>query len=97
MIGPKVRLRVRGKRCSFVSSVVKVGNRRPDSELDAATDSGAPGTVTHWSWNVDEPFSRPSIADDEPFEILIERRFLFGYERIRRTKSVTAEEVRSLS
>ncbi|KAH0828059.1 hypothetical protein J3R83DRAFT_3710 [Lanmaoa asiatica] len=46
---------------------------------------------------IDELASRPSFATDETFEIVIERRFLLGYECILRTKSVTIKQVRTSS
>ena len=44
---------------------------------------------------IDERASRPSFADDEAFEVEVERRFLLWYKCIRRTKPVTIDQVRT--
>lgn len=43
----------------------------------------------------DEFAFRPSFADDEIFEVEVERRFLLRYKCIRRTKPVTIDQVRT--
>lgn len=44
---------------------------------------------------MDDLASRPSFADDEVFEVEVERRFLLWYKCIRRTKPVTIDQVRT--
>ena len=44
---------------------------------------------------IDNLAFRPSFADDETFEVAIERRFLLWYKCIRRTKPVTIDQVRT--
>lgn len=44
---------------------------------------------------IDKLSCRPSFADDELFEVEVERRFLLWYKCIRRTKPVTIDQVRT--
>lgn len=44
---------------------------------------------------IDGRTSRPSFADDEIFEVEVERRFLLWYKCIRRTKPVAIDQVRT--
>ena len=44
---------------------------------------------------IDKLASRPSLADDEVFEVEVERRFLLWYKCIRRTRPMTIDQVRT--
>ncbi|KAN0091357.1 hypothetical protein V8E55_004923 [Tylopilus felleus] len=77
------------KWMNLISPTVRLrvrGKRRDFVSPVVKVDNRRPGTETELS---------PSFADDEVFEVVIEKKKLLSYKRIMRTRSVTIKEVRT--